>query len=415
MQMNYFTNLLLSDTYYLLTTNIATNQLKLKLRAAGGDIKKEAIVWDKWIENWSQFSLASFLHNTRNGVVELLDTDHQLSDEESDKLDKLLPWPEEAVKAYTVFSFSYTTQLDLSLLIFLCDQLGEWLSPHMHQIDGGMSMLTESFIEKRSLPHWKIGSIHLQEKITYNSTVNEIEYVVDDHDDPNTQTVTVKGYYTSSGQPFKVNGDAVIITIPLHLIRYIKFVAKKNTAIPEQLTEMYKAVEDIWQEFATKVMIQCSDRFWEKEGIRGGFSKTNLPIGQVHYPTYDENVKSEKGILMCYTWKSEALSLAALGPEVAIHEAVRQLEEIHPQVKEKYEVGVVQAWSNDTVGAFTMLRPHQFSNVRELIVYPVLNMFFAGDGISLTTGWIQGALESGLQAAYQFYNDNEEASNKCKA
>ena len=346
-------NLLLSDTYYLLTTNIAANQLKLKLRAAGGDIKKEAIVWDKWIENWSQFSLSSFLHNTRNGVIELLDTEHQLSDVESNKLDKLLPWPEEAVKAYTVFS--YTTQLDISLVIFLRDQVGVWWSPHMHRIDGGMSILTESFIEKRSLPHWKIGSIHLQEKITYNSTVNEIEYVVDDHDDPNTQTVTVKGYYTSSGQPFKVNGDAVIITIPLHLIRYIKFVAKKNTAIPEQLTEMYKAVEDIWQEFATKVMIQCSDRFWEKEGIRGGFSKTNLPIGQVHYPTYDENANSEKGILMCYTWKSEA---------------------------------------------------H---------VYPVLNMFFAGDGISFANGWIQGALESGLQAAYQFYNGNEEASNKCKA
>ena len=108
-------------------------------------------MWDKWIENWSQFSLASFLHNTRNGIVELLDTEHQLSDVESDKLDKLLPWPEEAVKAYTVFS--YTTQLDISLVIFLCDQVGEWWSPHMHWIDGGMSMLTESFIVKRSLPH----------------------------------------------------------------------------------------------------------------------------------------------------------------------------------------------------------------------------------------------------------------------
>ena len=394
----------------MLTTNIAANQLKLKLRAAGDDIKKEATVWDKWIENWSQFSLASFLHSTRDGVLELLDDDHQLSDAESDKLNKLLPWPEEAIQAFTVFS--YTIQLDISLVVFLRDQMGEWWSSHMHRIDGGMSMLTESFVKERSLPQWKIGSIHLQEMITFNSTVNEIRYGADDHDDPDTQTVTVKGYYTSSGQPFKVDGDAVLITIPLHLVRHIKFVAKKNTTPPEQLTEMYKAIEDIWQEFSTKIMIQCSDRFWEKQGIRGGFSKTNMPIGQIHYPTYDENAKSERGILMCYTWKSEALSFAALKPEVAIQEAIRQLEEIHPQIKNKYEVGAIQAWSSDMLGAFTLLRPHQYSNVRELMMYPVLNMFFAGDGISFANGWIQGALESGLRAAYQFYSGNEESSGK---
>ena len=143
----------------MLTTNITANQLKLKLRAAGDNIKKEATVWDKWIENWSQFSLASFLHSTRDGVLELLDEDHQLSDTESDKLNKLLPWPEEAIQAFTVFS--YTIQLDISLVVFLRDQMGEWWSSHMHRIDGGMSMLTESFIKERSLPQWKIGSIHL--------------------------------------------------------------------------------------------------------------------------------------------------------------------------------------------------------------------------------------------------------------
>ena len=406
-------NFLLSDTYYLLTTNIVANQLRLKLRATGGDIAKQAVVWDKWIDNWSQFSLLTFLKNTQDGVFEFLDEDHQLSEAESSKLDKLIPWPEEAINAYTVFS--YTIQLDTSLAFYLRDQLGEWWSPHMHRIEGGTSMLTEAFIAKRSLPHWEGGSIHLQEKITFNSTVNEIKYRAVDHDNPDKHTITVKGYYTSSGQPFKVRGHAVIITIPLHLVRQLKFVPKKNTTPPEQLTKIYKAIEDVWQGFATKIMIQCSDRFWEKQGIKGGFSKTNLPIGQVHYPTYDENAKSERGILMCYTWKSEALSFAALKPEVAIHEAVRQIEVIHPEIKYKYEVGAIQAWSNDVVGAFTFLKPNQFSSIRELMMYPVLNvMFFAGDGISFSTGWIQGALESGLRAAYQFYSGNEEAKAKPK-
>ena len=38
-------------------------------------------------------------------------------------------------------------------------------------------------------------------------------------------------------------------------------------------------------------------------------------------------------------------------------------------------------------------------------------MFFAGDGLSFAVGWIQGALESGLRAAYQFYWRNEHSSH----
>ena len=39
--------------------------------------------------------------------------------------------------------------------------------------------------------------------------------------------------------------------------------------------------------------------------------------------------------------------------------------------------------------------------------YPMANIFFAGDGLSFATGWIQGALESGLRATFQFYIRNE--------
>jgi monoamine oxidase len=31
------------------------------------------------------------------------------------------------------------------------------------------------------------------------------------------------------------------------------------------------------------------------------------------------------------------------------------------------------------------------------------NVHFAGDALSFSAGWIQGALESGLKAAYQVY------------
>ena len=274
--------------------------------------------------------------------MQLLDDEYRLVDEESEKLDKLIPWPEEAILAYLVFS--YTPELDLCLMQLLCDQLGHWWSKDMHRIDRGTSMLPEAFAKQN--PSWG-KSVEIQKKITFNITVNEVIYEATNHKDPSAWKVTVKSYYTSSGRPFEVEGDAVIITVPLYIIRSIKFVAKENTTAHPQLIKIYQAIEGISQEPSTTIMLQCKIRFWEKEGITGGFTKTNMPIGQIHYPSQESPSRSDRGILKCYTWKGEALSFAAFKPQIAIQEAVRQLEEIHPEIKDQFEVGVVQAWSNE--------------------------------------------------------------------
>lgn len=42
------------------------------------------------------------------------------------------------------------------------------------------------------------------------------------------------------------------------------------------------------------------------------------------------------------------------------------------------------------------------------------NVHFAGDNISFATGWIEGALASGLKAAYQAYERHMEIGNSPK-
>ena len=112
---------------------------------------------------------------------------------------------------------------------------------------------------------------------------------------------------------------------------------------------------------------------------------------------------------MVYTWKSEALLFGSVDPQTAVHEAVEQIATIHPQIKEQVETGAVCAWYNppNAQGAHALLKPTQYQNVRYLMEYPMANTFFAGDGLSFATGWIQGALESGLREAFQFYIRNE--------
>lgn len=319
-------------------------------------------------------------------------------------LKKYLPWPDAAITAYSVFT--YTEQLDQSLVQYLRDQLGKWFTSDMHCIQGGMSLLPAAFTEPNK-GGWN-PEVHLYQKIEFNRTVREIIYTFQ-LEEPEKNHVMVKGYFSNSRQPFQVEADAIIVATPINILRQIKYTpSDTGTQSPPQ--SFHKAIEGIFTGPATKLFIQTKTRFWEKEGIKGGFSKTNLPIGQLHYPT---NLKGEhpgeKGILLVYTWKTEAQLFGSLDPTTALHEAVEQIATIHPQIKQQVETGAVCAWYNQSTaqGAYALLKPAQYQNVRYLVEYPMANIFFAGDGLSFAAGWIQGALESGLRAAFQFYIRNE--------
>ena len=382
-----------------------TDQLQRWLKVAGDDRTEQAKAWDHWIDIWSQFSLDSFLQSSYEAIMTKVPEKDQVGLE---GLMDLLPWPQEAVRAYSVFS--YTEQLDQSLVQYLRDQLGQWWSPDMHRIKGGMFLLPEAFTKPNEYG-WN-ENVHIYNRIHFNRRVNDIVYQYDSSN-PNNNKVQVKGYYTTSKRPFPiVEGDAVIVTTPVNILRQITFMASPNTNTPPPPTNFHKAIEDIFTGPSTKIFLQTKSRFWEREPhpIDGGFSKTNLPIGQVHYPSNrDGNLAdTEKGLLLIYTWKSEALLFGSLDPDVALKEAVEQIATIHPEIEEEFELGIVHAWYNQPAaqGAYGVLKPNQFNNVKWLWK-PMCNVFFAGETFSTASGWIQGALESGLKAAYQFYVRNE--------
>ena len=315
-------------------------------------------------------------------------------------LKKYLPWPNSAVTAYSIFS--YTEQLDQSLVQYLRDQLGQWWSDKMHCIKGGIYQLPEAFT-KRNRYGWN-EDVWLHKKIKLNHTVKEIKYTFD-WDEPSKNCVKVMAYdETRTLRTF--DGDAVLVTVPINILRQITFSPTVEDTFPP--LEFHKAIEGIFTGTATKLFLTTKTRFWEKDGIKGGFSKTNLPIGQIHYQENDGDPEGEKGMLLIYTWKTEALLFGSLDPCLALQEAKEQIATIHPEIREEYEGGKVFAWYNkpSAQGAYALLKPNQFQNVRWLL-NPMYNIFFAGEGISFASGWIQGALESGLRAAYQFYIRNE--------
>ena len=387
--------------YYDETTGVVTGILKDRLCKAK-TWPEQAIAWEKWVEDWSQFGLDSFLRSTYESILLVL---KQAKPEELTALKQLLPWPEAALNAYSVYN--YTTEMDQSILTFLREDLGHWWTPHMHHIAGGMSKLPNAFLERREDECGRVS--HLYPHITFNRSVRDVTYRSVKgkmHD-----KVVVTGNITTSGEPFSVEGDAIIITTPLHIIRQLRIQPEKGSGTPEFPKEFQQAIENVWYGPSTKIMIQSKTRFWEKLNITGGFSKTNRPIGQLHYPTNtpEHPIPGDKGILLCYTWKSEALLFGSMPPQLAIKEAVREIAEIHPEIEENYEVGAVQAWYSDesSQGAYALLKPNQYYNILFLMLFPWRNVYFAGEAVSFASGWIQGALQSSLRAAYQFYARNE--------
>ena len=364
-------------------------------------MEKKEDAWRKWICIWSQFSLTDFLTSTYDEVIckilkscgeEVCRSDLQ---EELEPLDELLPWPVEALVAYS--TFTYILGGNLSVAEYLREDLGQWWKEPMHTYTEGLSMLPWNFMKPHEEFHGK-SKVDLSQNIVFGVQVRTIKY----SDTCNPVTVVCQNAQTGGCAEFEA--DRIIVTVPTNILRQLEF-------CPPLPYKYYESIENINYCPSTKIMLQCRHRFWEEKAIQGGFSKTNMPIGQLHYPSNPgfEIPKDERGILMCYTWKQEALLFGSQSPKQAIEEAIEEISKIHPQIRKEFEVGVVQAWYDDPAaqGGFCMLEPLQHLAINVLTNSVCESVYFCGEAISTTNGWIQGALESGLYAAYRLYADNE--------
>ncbi|XP_028414027.1 uncharacterized protein LOC114537096 [Dendronephthya gigantea] len=387
--------------YYDRTTSVVTDQLIAWLNKTTTN-KEEIAVWDRWINIWSQFTLESFLESNANVIRAKLECDgcDNLDSLDIDMLENLLPWSDDAVRGYSVFS--YTQQLDQSFVQYLRDQLGHWWSADMHTLVGGMHSIPEAFFSpNRPKP---LSSDDLKN----NQQVCKISYY-SSPSDPSKDCVMVTCYATENEPETTYKARTVIVTPQVNILRQITFAPiRPDEEVKKALRKNLQAIEDMFTGPSTKIILQTKTRFWEEEkyGIKGGFSKTNLPIGQIHYvkPDPDYLASTKQGIILIYTWKNEALLFGSLTKEQAKKEAIEQISEIHPEIEGAVEKCIVHAWYNQPSyqGAYGLLKTTQYNNIRYLWE-PMGNVHFAGENISFTAGWIQGALESGFKSPYQIY------------
>src|SRR5690606_28608502 len=106
--------------------------------------------------------------------------------------------------------------------------------------------------------------------------------------------------------------------------------------------------------------------------------------------------------LASYNWGQAARRLSALPTRERSDVVIEHLSRVHPQLQEAGVLRKTASWSWDNFalsgGAFAWYMPGQHSALHRHIVAPEGRVLLAGEHASLTHTWMQGALESALNA-----------------
>lgn len=279
-------------------------------------------------------------------------------------------WSNGAIEYYAVMNF-VEADLHNSCVEVLREDFNRCYED-MLEIEGGMDRLPHAFYGQ------------LEDEVRLGS---EVHALVQEPDG-----VTV--YFRTHAGPGVLRADFVICTLPFPVLRTVE-------VSPAFSPGKRRAIRQLNYHASTKILFQVRERVWETEdGIEGGASVTDLPIRRLNYPTPDPT--TQRGVLLAsYTWGQDALQWGAMDEETRIEEALDDVARLHPRIREVFEVGSSYAWYGDrwARGAFALFQPGQQSSLYADIVKPEGRILFAGEHCSLHHAWIQGALESGIEAA----------------
>jgi monoamine oxidase len=243
----------------------------------------------------------------------------------------------------------------------------------MFQPVGGMGQVGQAFARE------------LTPLIRYNSKVIDINQ--DQHG------VRATFQDTTGGSSQTARADWCICTIPLSILGQIPM----NVGGP-----MAAAIAAVPYATSVKVGLQFKRRFWEEdEQIYGGVTYTDLPIGQISYPS--SGIFSDgKGVLLgAYIWDMlTSMEFTSMTPAERVAKAVEYGSKIHPQYREEFDNGIAVAWHRApfAMGCFGLwteaARAQHYDNLCGFDGRIVL----AGEHASYLPAWQEGAVTSALDA-----------------
>ena len=162
--------------------------------------------------------------------------------------------------------------------------------------------------------------------------------------------------------------------------------------------EKKQAIDQLPYTSVVRVLLQFGEKFWNADNLHV-LTNTDMPMAWFFEHTV--NQPGRRGILEAQAVGAAARRLGAMRETERIEFALSQLAQIYPDARQHYEQARSYSWDEDpwARGAFALLPPRADGGIDAAPGRPEGGVYFAGDHTSRWSGWMQGALESGLRAA----------------
>ena len=150
------------------------------------------------------------------------------------------------------------------------------------------------------------------------------------------------------------------------------------------------------------MVLSFSERFWEKEGIRGGKSITDRPARFIYYPSHSFPGTAAGALLASYTCSDDSTLFQGMSEEELMAVVLEDLVKIHGEVIRRLCTGGhVKKWGLDpySLGAFALFTPYQQGQYARELFQSEGRVHFAGEHTATPHGWIETAMKSALRAA----------------
>ena len=190
----------------------------------------------------------------------------------------------------------------------------------------------------------------------------------------------------SNGRVFRA--DKLICTVPT-------FSLKKIQWLPGLPKEKVDAVNALQYARINKHPVLFSERFWPEDMDMA----TDLPAHYFYHAT--KNQPGKKGVLISYTIGDKAAVVA--NQDDAYHNTMiaQALKPGFGDVQGKIEKQWNYYWGNDdySKGAYALYGPGQWFTLRPALANSFLNTYFAGEHLADWQGFMEGAINTGEEAA----------------
>ncbi|PFA67128.1 amine oxidase [Bacillus sp. AFS015802] len=308
------------------------------------------------IKKYSSYSMGQFLYNNPFG--------QSLSFNAVRKINVIL-----GIEGFPEFSFVDILK-DIIFPIFRKET-------KFYEITGGNDRLAYSFMRELK------SSILLNQKVT---RINQSH-----------SGVTVETVNPMNGTHGEWGADFVIVTIPFTVFQFIDVVPYHSISFKK-----WQAIREVTNVPSVKVGIEFRTRFWEE--LNYGNIVSDLPTRFTYMPSHDIGSDKPGVMLASYSWGQNALLWNSKSKEEIISEVLKDLSRVYGnRVYTELINYFVYNWSKNpfSAGCFTLYTPGQAADIGDYIRKPEGRIHFAGEHTSSFHGWIEGAVESGIRAAYE--------------